>query len=41
MVVLAKLLGRTSRAGYQINFCFQTFQMRSILAYSLAMTLVR
>ncbi|GAA6734787.1 ABC transporter permease [Thermus oshimai] len=40
MVVLAELLGRTSGVGYQINFYFQMFEMRGILAYGLAMTLV-
>lgn len=40
MVVFAELLGRTSGVGYQINFYFQMFEMRGILAYGLAMTLV-
>jgi NitT/TauT family transport system permease protein len=40
MVVLAELLGRTSGVGYQINFYFQMFEMRGILAYGLAMTIV-
>lgn len=40
MVVFAELIGRTSGVGYQINFYFQMFEMRGILAYGLAMTLV-
>lgn len=40
MVVIAELLGRTNGVGYQINFYFQMFEMRGILAYGLAMTLV-
>lgn len=40
MVVFAELLGRTSGVGYQINFYFQMFEMRGILAYGFAMTLV-
>ncbi|HEU4742310.1 MAG TPA: ABC transporter permease subunit [Meiothermus sp.] len=40
MVVFAELLGRTNGVGYQINFYFQMFEMRGILAYGLAMTLV-
>jgi NitT/TauT family transport system permease protein len=40
MVVLVELLGRTSGVGYQINFYFQMFEMRGILAYGLAMTIV-
>lgn len=40
MVVFAELLGRTSGVGYQINFYFQMFEMRGILAYGLAMTIV-
>jgi len=40
MVVFAELLGRTSGVGYQINFYFQMFEMRGILAYGLAITLV-
>lgn len=40
MVIFAELLGRTSGVGYQINFYFQMFEMRGILAYGLAITLV-
>lgn len=40
MVVFAELLGRTNGVGYQINFYFQMFEMRGILAYGLAMTVV-
>lgn len=40
MVVFAELIGRTSGVGYQINFYFQMFEMRGVLAYGLAMTLV-
>lgn len=40
MVVFAELLGRTSGVGYQISFYFQMFEMRGILAYGFAMTLV-
>lgn len=40
MVVFAELIGRTSGVGYQINFYFQMFEMRGILAYGLIMTLI-
>lgn len=40
MVVFAELLGRTNGVGYQISFYFQMFEMRGILAYGVAMTLV-
>lgn len=40
MVVFVELLGRTNGVGYQINFYFQMFEMRGILAYGVAMTLV-
>lgn len=40
MVVFAELMGRTNGVGYQIAFYFQTWHMRGILAYGLAMVVL-
>lgn len=37
MVMFAELMGRTNGVGYQINFYFQMFTMKGILAYTLLM----
>ncbi|WP_170131029.1 ABC transporter permease [Deinococcus yavapaiensis] len=40
MVVFGEVFGRTSGVGYMISFYFQQFEMRGILAYGLAMTIL-